>query len=294
VMSRLYLAVIVAVVFAVGGAVAHPTFYPRNALNPACDNAPQIFSFHIHILFWQNNNDSVNAAWDLRNSFMGHFNLTDTGACDDSNTTHPPTEMCMFEPDFPEPAGPFLTSDWAIFVPPPYYQQSVLWMTQHHGDLDMFVHPNSGCEIEDHTLWPLWGGKPWEIDISAFHYDCMGCSIFSCRASGERLMFSDAVGSAAACGLSETTNSFVLTNQTAFCQSSCQTWATDLVQLPVGCPHNCDLFDGAQKLTCQHFMNTLDSFDSWSKQCGTSGVTRSAHPISHARQTKPAKRTFVH
>jgi hypothetical protein len=96
---------------------------------------------------------------------MNHFNLTATAPCDDSNTTHPPTVMCMFEPDYPEPARPFLTSEWAVFVPPPFYQTgitfvatftetcgaltsamlAVLWMTQRRGSLDIFVHPNSGC-----------------------------------------------------------------------------------------------------------------------------------------------------
>jgi len=33
------------------------------------------------------------------------------------------------------------------------------------------IHPNSGCELEDHTWWAFWGGNPWEIDLSAFSHD---------------------------------------------------------------------------------------------------------------------------
>jgi hypothetical protein len=33
-------------------ASAHPTFYTRDALNPACDDPSTIYSFHIHVLFW--------------------------------------------------------------------------------------------------------------------------------------------------------------------------------------------------------------------------------------------------
>ncbi len=39
---------------------------------------------------------------------------------------------------------------------------------QHRGDLDIFIHPNSGAEVSDHKLWSLWGGSTWPINFSAF------------------------------------------------------------------------------------------------------------------------------
>jgi len=102
-------------------------------------------------------------------------------------------------------------------------------------------------------------------------------------------MFSDAVGTPAECGLSESTDAFVLTNQTAFCQESCQSWANELIELPVGCPHNCDLFSGEQHVTCEMFMNTLNSFDSWSKQCSPSAIansTRKKHAAAAAKRSR--------
>ena len=46
---------------------------------------------------------------------------------------------------------------------------------QNRGDLDVLVHPNSGCEFEDHTEWAFWGGKSWELDGTIFSCEYPGC-----------------------------------------------------------------------------------------------------------------------
>jgi aromatic ring-cleaving dioxygenase len=33
--------------------------------------------------------------------------------------------------------------------------------------LSVLIHPNTGCEYEDHGKWTLWGGQPWQIDMDA-------------------------------------------------------------------------------------------------------------------------------
>ncbi len=265
--------VLVVIALSQCGVESHPTFYPRDALNPACnraDSPPEIYSYHIHILFWQSNNQSVTNAMNLRSAFMSEFGLVDGTPCDDSNVTHPPTTLCAFEPDYPTPAPPFLTCEWAIFVPPSDYGRTVQWITQRRGNLDLFVHPNSGCEIEDHTLWPLWGGKPWELDVDAFHYDCPGCSMASCRASGEQLLFGAGGPTPAQCGLQPGANGqtpFQLNGEGQFCSGACQNWIQSVIGLPVGCPHNCDLYTGDQQALCQSYMLSLNDFQSWSAEC---------------------------
>jgi hypothetical protein len=47
-----------------------------------------------------------------------------------------------------------------MFVPIPYYAVASQWFLQRHGDFPLLIHPNSGCEYEDHTVWALWTGAP--------------------------------------------------------------------------------------------------------------------------------------
>jgi len=143
---------------------AHPSFVQRNV---TCADNPPFLSYHIHILFWQNNANHTAGALTLREKFVTAFKLADVAPCRDLFFDD---NMCMFETDF-EPVGPFVVAQWAVYILPNDYQRTVTWMAQNRGNYDMLVHPNSGCETEDHTAWALWGGKSWDIDFTIFHHD---------------------------------------------------------------------------------------------------------------------------
>ena len=129
---------------------------------------PPFQSYHIHILFWTNNKNSVKMAEDLLNKFMEEFYLTaEDNMCKYNPGDLQETEMCVFETDY-EAAGPFLTAQTAVFIPVSMYEETVAWMIKHKGVLDMFVHPNSGCGLMDHVSHGLWAGNKWEIDGSIF------------------------------------------------------------------------------------------------------------------------------
>lgn len=32
----------------------------------------------------------------------------------------------------------------------------------------MLLHPNTGYEYEDHSIWAMWAGQPWPLDMSIF------------------------------------------------------------------------------------------------------------------------------
>ena len=32
----------------------------------------------------------------------------------------------------------------------------------------MLVHPNTGYEYEDHSIWSMWAGQQWPLDMSIF------------------------------------------------------------------------------------------------------------------------------
>ena len=83
-------------------------------------------------------------------------------------------DICPFEIDW-LPAGPFVTAQLSFFVPKAHYERAVSWSLQNKGDLDLLVHPNSGCEIEDHSIWAFWGGNSWPIDLTIFTCEYPGC-----------------------------------------------------------------------------------------------------------------------
>lgn len=55
-----------------------------------------------------------------------------------------------------------------MFVPVHYYNAVVPWFLQHRGQFDLLVHPNTGCEYEDHSIWAQWSGPAWNMDMSIF------------------------------------------------------------------------------------------------------------------------------
>ena len=71
------------------------------------------------------------------------------------------------------PFGPFVAPQWAAFVPYEMYGAQlaietyihgrygtvVPWVMQNRGNFDVFVHPNTGFEREDHHDWGMWYGN---------------------------------------------------------------------------------------------------------------------------------------
>jgi DOPA 4,5-dioxygenase len=251
----------------------HPTRYADLPSDLSCEDLPQLYSYHIHFLFWQYNTDSVNAAFKLQAQFMEHFQLTlKDNTCNEStvwNTTHP-VSLCMFPANYPfAHSGPFLVSEWAVFVPVETFFETVTWSMQHRGNLDIIVHPNSGCEIEDHRDWSVWGGNKWELDLTTLHFDCPGCDDGSCPKMGSNLMFQ---GEANKCGLTNGKNPgdpFVLMNLTQFCTSDCQNWVNQLEMVPGYCPGMCDYHypNEPQHSICVTHIASLVEMIKWQQSC---------------------------
>ncbi|XP_065830415.1 uncharacterized protein [Oscarella lobularis] len=145
---------------------AHPTYYEvdERYLQPGA--LPPFNSYHIHVMFVNGNNESIKAAMEFHDEFVEKFNLTGTKPC--TGNLHQ-GRLCMFEVEVqPSSDSPFISGQWAAFVPLEDFQRCVPWTMQNRKGLDIFVHPNSGKGLDDHTLWPLWGGMPWPINVAAF------------------------------------------------------------------------------------------------------------------------------
>lgn len=180
---------------------AHPTRYPQ-LVNQSCSvpQPAQILSYHIHMLFWGNSKASTTGAMAVQAAFAKRFGLEGAKPC---HGLFHQGRMCMEETNY-DAAGPFPVAQWSAFILPENFSDSewllrgwirrveahrrcvcivlvvvraaVPWIMQHRNGYDILVHPNSGCETEDHTVWPLWGGTPWELDATIFSDDCPGCT----------------------------------------------------------------------------------------------------------------------
>jgi len=144
---------------------AHSTHY--KTVKTGMDGFPVMQSFHVHVLYLQNNEKSVNSSMAFYKSSLDHFNI----GIHCPGLTHN-DYMCYFHPDT-VPAGPFTTAQWAIYFLPNQYGEVVTWFMQHRFDYDtdgftILVHPNSGDEYDDHSIWTLWGGEKWPMDLSIF------------------------------------------------------------------------------------------------------------------------------
>ena len=139
-----------------------------------CEGAPTIYSYHIHVMFWQNNKPRTASALELREQFIKRFELEGKDCEIFPGDPAPGHEMCVFEVNL-EPAGPFTTAQYAFYIPPGDLLETSAWMLQHRGVQDVFIHPNTGCETNDHTKWYTFSGDKWPIDASIFSCDRPGC-----------------------------------------------------------------------------------------------------------------------
>eukprot|EP01111_Echinosteliopsis_oligospora_P012036 TRINITY_DN4090_c0_g1_i1.p1 TRINITY_DN4090_c0_g1~~TRINITY_DN4090_c0_g1_i1.p1 ORF type:complete len:185 (+),score=38.23 TRINITY_DN4090_c0_g1_i1:58-612(+) len=146
----------------------HPTKYPeakKEFLSSDVLGAqPPIRSYHVHFMFQYHHNTSctgVDNALALRNKFIKEFNVDELLCEGDFDQGR----LCMFPVAF-EPYGPFVAPEWAAFIPLEDFQRVVPWVMQNRGNFDVFVHPNSGFEREDHHDWSFWAGTPWFLDLS--------------------------------------------------------------------------------------------------------------------------------
>ena len=141
----------------------------------------------------QNNNESVATARAVHDAFLKKF--PDVGAC--AADFHQ-KGLCVWENDpCLGPVGPFATGQWAAYVPLERIGEVQAWLMQFRRELSVFIHPNSGCILLDHSAWPLWLGSPWHLDKTQFVHEpapllsCPDASVprayFPCCGTWDRL-----------------------------------------------------------------------------------------------------------
>eukprot|EP00795_Rhopilema_esculentum_P014478 gene14478-5541_t len=128
-----------------------------------CSQAPDILSWHIHVMYDELNERIKKHSLALLEKFVAKF----------GDELGPPCEglfhqenLCLYPPE--SAGGPFPVAQWAVSIPLEHYISKVAWFAQHRSangtKVDLFIHPNSGCLVPDHTDWALWGGDKWQVN----------------------------------------------------------------------------------------------------------------------------------
>mmetsp|Transcript_11634 Transcript_11634/g.17653 ORF Transcript_11634/g.17653 Transcript_11634/m.17653 type:complete len:236 (+) Transcript_11634:90-797(+) len=160
----------------INGVVSHPDRYTSSLKDTVdCDSYPTIMSYHVHITYMLTNKDQIKRAGELREEALVVFadllgeDPVCRGTSNDPSGRYDNGELCMiYDHELDVTLGPFPVGEWSMFVPVHYYNRVVPWYVQHRGEFSLLVHPNTGCEYEDHSIWAQWSGDKWNLDMSIF------------------------------------------------------------------------------------------------------------------------------
>ena len=67
-----------------------------------------------------------------------------------------------------KPVGPHPMFSYQVTVRNDQFTPVVSWLTLNHGDLTVFIHPNTGQDLEDHRDRAVWIGKSMPLVLSLF------------------------------------------------------------------------------------------------------------------------------
>jgi DOPA 4,5-dioxygenase len=105
----------------------------------------QIGGYHAHVYYDQ---ASKSAAGALRDKIDAAFTV-DLGRWHDA------------------PVGPHPCGSYQIAFAPELFASLVPWLALNRGDLTVFVHPNTGDAMADHTAHVMWLGESRALNLDA-------------------------------------------------------------------------------------------------------------------------------
>jgi len=65
------------------------------------------------------------------------------------------------------PIGPHPMPSYQVAFAPELFGEIVPWLALNRDGLDIFVHPNTGDDIPDHTSHVMFLGRSYELDLDA-------------------------------------------------------------------------------------------------------------------------------
>ncbi len=109
--------------------------------------APEaIQDYHAHVYF---DADSRKTAWAVRREIEANFDI----------------EMGRFHEKL---VGPHPRWSYQVKFGPEVFAALVPWLMQNRRGLTVFLHPNTGRDLEDHRDWPIWMGEMLPLDLAIF------------------------------------------------------------------------------------------------------------------------------
>lgn len=66
-----------------------------------------------------------------------------------------------------DPIGPHPCGSYQVAFGPELFGRIVPWLALNRSGLTVFLHPETGDEIPDHTSHALWLGHQWELKLDA-------------------------------------------------------------------------------------------------------------------------------
>ena len=108
--------------------------------------APEIKDWHAHVYFDPATRDP---AWALRERIEKEFEI----------------QMGRFHE---KPVGPHPMFSYQVTVLNEQIGPMISWLTLNHGDLIVFIHPNTGQDLEDHRDRAVWIGKSVQLMLDIF------------------------------------------------------------------------------------------------------------------------------
>ncbi|MEQ8393917.1 DOPA 4,5-dioxygenase family protein [Thalassobaculum sp.] len=106
-----------------------------------------IESWHAHVYFGAETREAARALYDRVTAGF------------------PDVEMGRFHE---RPVGPHPMWSYQIAFAPASFAEIVPWLVLNRGDLDVFVHPNTGNGRSDHSAHVMFLGKSYALDLSIF------------------------------------------------------------------------------------------------------------------------------
>ena len=58
-----------------------------------------------------------------------------------------------------------------MFVPVSHVNNVLMWFASHYTQVpsaSLLLHPNTGYEYEDHSVWAMWAGGAQQLNMSIF------------------------------------------------------------------------------------------------------------------------------
>ena len=109
-------------------------------------NTPEIENWHAHVYFDAATRD---AAWALRQRIESELRI----------------EMGRFHE---KPVGPHPMFSYQVTVSNAEFTTVMSWLAINHGELIVFVHPNTGHDLEDHRDRAIWIGRSVPLKLDMF------------------------------------------------------------------------------------------------------------------------------